>query len=81
MGVHVSISPNGRMSLPAAIRKRLGVGKGGELIVEETDDGVILRTVAQSVARAQAIIAKHTLGKPGSSVDDFLSQRRAEWGE
>ena len=55
MNQQVSITPNGRMSLPAEIRKRLGVAGGGTLVVEETPDGVILRTVAQSIAHAAAI--------------------------
>src|SRR3546814_9503684 len=49
MTVQVTITPNGRMSLPADIRKRLGLAGGGSLLVEETPDGVILRTVAQSI--------------------------------
>ncbi|WP_235981540.1 AbrB/MazE/SpoVT family DNA-binding domain-containing protein [Novosphingobium aerophilum] len=40
MTVQVTITPNGRMSLPADIRKRLGLAAGGALLVEETDDGV-----------------------------------------
>jgi len=36
MTIQVSITPNGRMSLPAEIRKRLGVASGGALLVEET---------------------------------------------
>ena len=54
MTIQVSVTPNGRMSLPADIRKRLGVAGGGALLVEETPDGVILRTVAQSIAHAKA---------------------------
>ncbi|KUR69872.1 AbrB family transcriptional regulator [Novosphingobium fuchskuhlense] len=81
MTIQVSITPNGRMSLPAEIRKRLGVAGGGALLVEETADGVILRTLAQSVAHAQAIARKHTAGNPAASVDAFLAARKAESGE
>jgi len=81
MGVHISISPNGRLSLPVAMRKRMGVHKGGDLVAEETEDGVILRTAAQAVARAQAIFRKHAAGRADISVDDFLAQRRADSGE
>ena len=55
MTVQVTITPSGRLSLPADIRRRLGLSGGGELVLEETPDGVILRTVAQSVAHAQAL--------------------------
>jgi AbrB family looped-hinge helix DNA binding protein len=50
--VQVTITPNGRMSLPAVIRKRLGLAGGGALLIEETEDGLILRTPAQAIAHA-----------------------------
>lgn len=80
MTLQVMITPNGRMSLPAAIRKRLGLEGGGAVLVEETADGVVLRTVDQAVARAQAIAKKYA-GHPGASVDAFLAERRADSGE
>lgn len=81
MTVQISITPNGRMSLPADIRKRLGVAGGGALLIEETPDGLVLRTVAQSIAHAQALARKYTADKPEASVDAFLAARRAESGE
>lgn len=81
MTVQVNITANGRMSLPADIRKRLGLEGGGSLVVEETPDGVVLRTVAQIVARAQALTREFTDGRPEATVDAFLASRRAESGE
>ena len=81
MSVRVAITPNGRMSLPADIRKRLGLAAGGALLVEETPDGIVLRTVQQSIAHAQALAQKYTADKPGTSVDAFLANRRTESGE
>ena len=81
MTVQVNITSNGRMSLPADIRKRLGLESGGSVLIEETDDGVVLRTVSQAVARAQAIARKYTDGNPDASVDAFLASRCAESGE
>lgn len=81
MTIQVTITPNGRMSLPADLRKRLGLSKGGALLVEETLDGVVLRTVAQSVAHSRALARKYTANKPGASVDAFLANRRVESGE
>lgn len=81
MSVQVNITPNGRMSLPADIRKRLGLAEGGQVFIEETDDGVVLRTAAQAVARAQAMAKRFTAGKPEASVDAFLANRRLESGE
>ena len=81
MTIQITITPNGRMSLPADIRKRLGLADGGALLVEEIPDGVILRTIAQSIAHAQALARKYTANKPEACVDAFLANRRAESGE
>ncbi len=81
MTVQITITPNGRMSLPADIRKRLGLADGGALLVEELPDGVILRTVAQSISHAQALARKYTAGKPEAGVDAFLVNRRPDSGE
>jgi AbrB family looped-hinge helix DNA binding protein len=79
MKFQVTIMPNGRMSLPAAMRRRLGLEGGGAVLVEETADGVMLRTVGQAVARAQ-MIARQYRDHPDASVDSFLVRRRAERG-
>lgn len=81
MTLQVNITPNGRMSLPADIRKRLGLTGGGAVFIEETDDGVVLRTAAQAVARAQALARQYTGSHPDAGVDAFLAQRREDSGE
>ena len=81
MTMQVKITANGRMSLPADIRKRLGLDGGGSVLVEETADGVVLRTIDQVVARAQALTREMTDGNPDASVDAFLRNRRRESGE
>lgn len=80
MTLQINITPNGRMSLPIGIRKRLGIEAGGAVLVEETTDGVVLRTVGQAVAKAQAI-AKRYAQQPDASVDAFLAARREDSGE
>jgi AbrB family looped-hinge helix DNA binding protein len=81
MTVQVNITPNGPMSLPADIRKRLGLVGGGAVYLDETDDGVVLRTAAQAVARAQAMAKRYTGNNPDSWVDAFLAKRRVDSGE
>jgi AbrB family looped-hinge helix DNA binding protein len=78
MSVHVNVMPNGRMSLPADLRRRHGLAAGGQVIVEETKDGIVLRTVEQAVARAQALSRELIAGKTGATVDDFLAERRQD---
>lgn len=69
------------MSIPADIRKRLGLSGGGAVYLDEAEDGVVLRTAAQAVARAQALAKRYTGGNPDASVDAFLARRRDESGE
>ena len=80
MTLQVNITANGRMSLPAGIRKRLGLEGGGAVLIEETVDGAVLRTVGQAVTRAQAIAKKYG-EHPDASVDAFLANRRTDNGE
>jgi AbrB family looped-hinge helix DNA binding protein len=81
MTLQINITPNGRMSLPADVRKRLGLSGGGAVYLDETEDGVVLRTANQAVARAQALAKQYTAGNPDASVDAFLARRREESGE
>lgn len=81
MTTSVNITANGRMSLPADIRKRLGLTAGGAVYLDETADGVVLRTAAQAVARAQELAKRYTAGNPDASVDAFLAQRRQDSSE
>ena len=81
MAIELSISPEGRGSLPAAIRARLGVERGGTLIVEEVENGVLPRSVAQAIEQAQALKRKHSVSITDTSVDAFLIARRHDSGE
>ena len=81
MAIQLSISPEGWVSLPAVIRARLGVEGGGTLIVEEVENGVLLRSVAQALTLAQAINRKHFCDNADASVDAFLAVRRNDSGD
>ena len=72
------VTSEGRMSLPVEMRRRYGLAQGGEVLVEDTGDAIVLRTLDQTVARAQAISRRLLAGKSGASVDDFLSDRARE---
>jgi AbrB family looped-hinge helix DNA binding protein len=78
MTIQVNITPQGRMSLPADVRKRLGLTDGGAVFLEETADGVVLRTAAQAVARAQAIAKRFAEGGGDISVERFLAHRKKD---
>ena len=62
------------------VRQRLGLAKGGMVYVEETDGGVMLRTVPQIVAHSQ-VLAQLYAGESGLSLTDFIAARMKELGE
>ena len=72
------VMPDGRLSLPAELRKRHGLVRGGEVIIEDVGDAIVMRTLDQVVARAQALSRKLVAGKTGAAVDDFIADRRRE---
>ncbi len=47
----VKVSPIGRLSLPADIRRRLGLQKGGDLVVRSDEDGVVTLMTAEAAVR------------------------------
>jgi AbrB family looped-hinge helix DNA binding protein len=78
MGVEVTVSPNGRVSIPADVRKQLGIDKGGKLMLDVDEYGVRLSTFKQRLARTQALFREMQKGKPPISVDEFIAEKRAD---
>jgi AbrB family looped-hinge helix DNA binding protein len=78
LSMKTKVMPDGRISLPASLRKKHGLVGGGDVIVEDAGDAIILRTLDQVVARAQALSRAMTRGKDGASVKDFLADRARE---
>lgn len=74
------VLPDGSLSLPAALRERHGLTRGGEVLVEDVGDAIVLRTLDQAVARAQAVSRRLVAGQGGASVDDFLAARSGDTG-
>ena len=81
MAIQVSISPEGQITLPASMRANLDVVRGGKLVVEEVENGLLLRSVAQAIGQAQAINRKHAARRSNASVDAFLAGRKTDSGE
>lgn len=71
------LQDNGRVVLPAALRKALGLTKGDKVLVEAEGDQVTLTTARLRRKRAQEIARKYA--QPGVSiVEEFLQEKRAE---
>lgn len=43
MRTSVTVSPRGQITLPAEIRRRLGIQPGGVVVLEEIEAGIMLR--------------------------------------
>jgi AbrB family looped-hinge helix DNA binding protein len=69
----------GRVLIPAEIRKELDLHPGQVLTLVVEDDELKLYSVSAGVRKAQAIAAKYIKREPGRSlVDEFIAERRRE---
>ncbi len=73
------IGPNGRIVIPAACRKALGVGPGDELLLRLEDDSIQIMTREAALQRAQERVAKY-IKDDRSWVDELIEERR-RWAE
>lgn len=72
-----SMSENGRIVLPAAIRRAADVRPKEVLTVWVDEQGIHLQTRRQAIKQAQAVVKKFTKGRTGL-VQEFLQERREE---
>ena len=72
------VTESGRVSLPAELRKAIGLDRGGDVVFELNGREIRIRTVDEVIDQAQAITKRLLGGKPEASVDAFLAERRRE---
>ena len=71
------VNENGRVVIPAAFRKALGINAGDEVVLRMEDDELRITTLKRRLVRAQRLVRKHV--KPGTSlVDELIAERREE---
>lgn len=75
-----AIDEAGRLVLPIAFRRALGISGAQSLMVGLDGDRVVLRTLDTAVGRAQAVARRRRKGRTPAAgvVDQFLADRRAE---
>ena len=73
--IRLRLNENGRVVIPASVRKALGVGLGDEIILREEDDGFRIVTQQMRVAEARKRIRAY-IKKGAGVVDEFLAERR-----
>ncbi len=71
------MSENGRIVIPAAYRKAMGLKGGEALIIRLDEDGLHIQSRAQAIKRAQAIIRRY-VPEGVSLVDELIAERRRE---
>ena len=77
MTYQTKIIKGGKMAIPAALRRELGIRDESELLIERDGDGFRVYTRASALKSLQAMMAPYK--RPGvSEVDDFIAERRAE---
>ena len=74
--IDISVASNGRMVLPASVRKAMGLHGDTKVILTVEDDQVRLSPIGHGVSRAQALYRDHA--SRARATDDFLNERRAE---
>lgn len=76
----IQVAEDGRMNLPADIRRVLGLSGAGRIVLMQDEDGIHLTTAADSLRRVRELAAPFRRGS-GSVVDEFIAERRADSGE
>jgi AbrB family looped-hinge helix DNA binding protein len=76
MSKYLSVGPNGRVVIPAAIHAELGVKNGGRLIARMVDGALVLEPIEVAVRRVQALVRQYVPDGAGI-VDELIAERRA----
>jgi len=75
MKTRARINDNGRVVIPAAYRKVLGIKAGDEVILRVEDDELRITTMQRRIENAQKRIRRYV--KPGVSLaDELIAERR-----
>ncbi|HET7569914.1 MAG TPA: AbrB/MazE/SpoVT family DNA-binding domain-containing protein [Gammaproteobacteria bacterium] len=74
---HTRITTGGRVVVPAALRKRLGLNIGDEVILEVTDDELRLRSMSSAIRHAQETVRRYVSDDTRLS-DELIADRRRE---
>ena len=71
-----TIGKSGRLVIPAALRKTLGLSEGDGVTISVKDNHIEISPVTVSIKRAQALVKKHL--KPENDLVEMLFEERQE---
>ena len=78
MNATVVLDGAGRLVLPAAVRKALGLKLGSQMVLSVEGQVVTLTPMREAIRQAQAILAPYRPKDGHSVADDLVAERRAE---
>jgi AbrB family looped-hinge helix DNA binding protein len=73
----VRIIEGGKLVIPAAMRRALGIASGDTVLVGIEDGELRIRSLARAVQRAQAIVRRRVPAGV-SLADELIAERRSE---
>lgn len=76
---HVSMAPNGRLVIPAAVRAEVGMPEGGAFVVSVQDGKVVLEPYRDVLDRVRAEVRRYI--PMGTDLAGELSQDRRQDAE
>ena len=75
----ITVNEQGRVTIPAQVRREAGIESGAPLVVYVEDGRVVIETREQLAERLRRQIAESWSGDPDVSVaDELIAERRAE---
>lgn len=75
--IPVRVGPKGRVVVPAAIRRQLGIEEGTELMARVDGDAVVLERRGAALRRLQELVTS-IVPRDVSLVDELIAERREE---
>jgi AbrB family looped-hinge helix DNA binding protein len=72
---HTRINENGRLVIPAAFRRALGIQPGDTVVLRIENNELRITTLRQRLAKAQQLVRKH-VARTTSLVDELIAERR-----
>lgn len=73
----VKIIDGGKLIIPAAFRRKLGIDIGDTVVIELGEDGLHVRSLSSAVRRAQDIV-REFVPDDVSLADELVAERRIE---
>jgi AbrB family looped-hinge helix DNA binding protein len=71
----VRVSTKGQIVIPAEMRRRRGLTPGSHVSIEETDQGIVLRSTEELIRSTRGML-RHLGGKP--LTQELLEERRRD---